>query len=113
MCAEDELDGFEFILINRNLRGRKAPSRRKPKREKGMPLLDRVKAALEIIRFFLISSTYLSRQKKSILYEPVQYTDSFEHAIMTTTTEMMEMDSVKPKNAKLCVNQAYRCLSWY
>lgn len=32
---------------------------------------------------------------------------------MVTTTEMMEVDTVKAKTAKLCVATDIYCLSWY
>lgn len=57
------IDGFGFIDLG-NSKRTEVPSRRKPKQVKVQCRFYFRKAALEIIRFFLISSTYLSRQKK-------------------------------------------------
>lgn len=72
-CTEDELDDLKLLISETHEDG----SAKKKKTETGIvdaAFTAHIKAALEIIRFFLISSTYLSA-KKSIHYEPAQYTD--------------------------------------
>jgi hypothetical protein len=75
--CEDELDvlSSEFILITELERTESAKQKKTQTGKEDAAFMALVKAALKTIRFFLISSTYLSRQKNQFHYKPAQYTD--------------------------------------